>query len=197
MHYGKFLAQLRAERGLTQAGLAEAAAISLEAVKMAEKSERRQMYPRTHLALLTTMHRLKPLDGEQIATFGAWSGIAMDVLLASLQHAVPAAKRAPNYAELPPLTPLLTNALAACLLKMSQTQLSDILYEVAQTLTRAQLNSPLPKGAAKPTTITGPGLLGLQHPEDNGYSVRVFFEPRTPAAAPAPQPATKGRRRSG
>ncbi len=185
VHYGQFLAQLRAERGLTQSGLAESAAISLEAVKAAEKAAHRRMYPRTFLALMTALHRLKPLSGEQIAHFGVWSGISMEVLLAAIEHSVPASKRVASYAELPPLTPLLTNAIAACLLKLSQTQLSDILYEVSQTLTRAQLDTPLPKGEAKPTRVTGPGLLGLQHPEDNGYRVRIFFEPRASIAAAA------------
>lgn len=200
MNYGAFLAQLRQERGLTQTDLADASGISRETIAAAESTELKRMYPRTFLSLFTTLHRRKPLSNQEIAHFSEWSGITVEVLHTVMESVTPPARRTVDYPDLPPLNPSLTNAMAACLLKMSQSQLADVLYEVAQTLTRAQLEKPLPPGTAKPTTITGPGLLGLQHPDDNGYRVTVFFEPREELkpAASSPQPrTTRTSRRSG
>ncbi len=207
MHYGDFLTRLRGERGLTQIGLAEAASISLEAVKQAEKHAGRRMFPRTFLAIFNALYRLKPLSAEDISRFAEWSGIAIDVFLAAVDATTPHAKRIIEQPDLPPLNASLSNAITACLLKMSQAQLADILYEVAQTLTRAQIEQPLPPGTAKPTTITGPGLLGLQHPDDNGYRVTVYFEPRKdllearpsrpPRIAPEPAQPKSTRRKHG
>jgi hypothetical protein len=206
MHYGKFLSKLRGDRGLTQAQLADEARVSRELITLAEKAECKRMFPRTFLSVFSTLCRHKQPTSEEFATYSQWSGISVEVLLAAYANAAPAAPRVSNVPDLPPLSPSLVNAMAACLLKMSQAQLADVLYEVAQTLTRAQLQHPLPPGSVKPTTITGPGLLGLQHPDDNGYQVTVYFEPREPvpvsaAAAPSEPPKLKlkgpSRRRSG
>jgi transcriptional regulator with XRE-family HTH domain len=185
MHYGKFLSQLRAERGLTQVQLAEQARVSVDAVRQAEYAEHKRMFPRTFLSLVTALHATQPLNNQDLAHFGEWSGMSMAVLHATIEQITPASKRIIDQPELPPISASLSNAITACLLKMSQAQLADVLYEVAQTLTRAQLQHPLPPGSVKPTTITGPGLLGLQHPDDNGYQVAVYFEPREPLAAAA------------
>jgi transcriptional regulator with XRE-family HTH domain len=192
VHYGKFLAQLRQERGLTQVQLAERARLSVDAVRLAEYAEHKRMFPRTFLSLLGSLHAARPLSNTELAHFGQWSGIAMEVLLSAIENATPAASRIVEYSDLPPLNASLNNAITACLLKVSQSQLADILYEVAQSITRAQIDNPLPPGTTKPTTVTGPGLLGLQHPADNGYSVRIYFEPRQPHSTdqPAPQPAS-------
>lgn len=195
MHYGQFLSHLRRDRGLSQSALAERARISVEAVRLAETAERKGMYPRTFLGLISALHSVRPLSTQDIPHFAAWSGMSVETLVAALDQLAAPPGQTSSYVDLPPLSPLLTNALAACLLKMSQTQLSDILYEVTRTLTRAQLERPLPRGTASPTTITGPGLLGLQHPEDNGYKVTVFFEPRPPVVPPAAETAAAAPKR--
>lgn len=195
MHYGDFLSQLRQDRGMTQSALATRAQVSVEAVRLAESAERKGMYPRTFLALIAGLHEVRPLSNTDLATFSQWSGMGIETLITALDQLTRPRDQQSAYADLPPLNPLLSNAIASCLLKMSQNQLADILYEVTQKLTRAQLEQPLPKGTAAPTTITGPGLLGLQHPEDNGYKVTVFFEPRPPLVQPS-QPEVPAPKRS-
>jgi hypothetical protein len=196
MHFGKELARFRGVRGLTQLDLAGSSQLSFAAVRAAELHPKKGMYPRSFMALAYGLASVTPLSKEEIATFAAWSGIEPSLFEAENHRASRIKARHIGSNELPAFQPVLLNAIAAALYRMSQTELADVIDSVTRALVNAQADHPLPPDQRQPTTITGPGLLGLKHPEHSGYQVTVYFEPAKPAEPGKQPPQTKPRKRA-
>lgn len=196
MHFGKELARMRQPRGLTQLDLAGSSQLSFAAVRAAELHPKKGMYPRSFLAIAHGLASITPLSKSEIQCFADWSGMEPSLFEAENHRAARIKARHIGSNELPAFQPVLLNAMAAALYRMSQTELADVIDSATRALVNAQVERPLPAEQRQPTEITGPGLLGLKHPEHSGYEVTVYFEPAKPPEQPAPSATHKPRKRA-